>query len=137
VIERTGHTLAAFVENMGVNHRGADVGMTEQFLHSTDIVTAFQQMRGKRMPKGVRRSGLAKIGIARRLFHGPLYGLLLNMMPPHLAATWVGGELCGGEYILPNPLPGGIGVFAFQRIRQINTAETLRQIGKMQFLDLV
>jgi hypothetical protein len=35
------------VENVGVDHRGADVGVTEQLLYGADIVALFQQVGGK------------------------------------------------------------------------------------------
>jgi len=42
------HTLPAAVENMRVDHRGAHVGMAEQFLHRPDVGTALQHRPGKR-----------------------------------------------------------------------------------------
>ena len=38
---------AGAVEHMGVNHGGDNVGMAQQFLHGADIISVFQQVRGK------------------------------------------------------------------------------------------
>ena len=47
------HRLKTIGIHMRVDLRGGDIGMTEQFLHHTQIRTASEQMRGKRMPQGV------------------------------------------------------------------------------------
>ena len=38
---------------MGVDHRGPDVFMPEQFLHGPDVITGCEQVRRKRVPKRV------------------------------------------------------------------------------------
>ena len=38
---------------MGVNHGGLHVLVAEKFLHRSDVVSTFQELRGERMPKGV------------------------------------------------------------------------------------
>jgi hypothetical protein len=44
------HSVAALVEDMGVDHRRADVPMPEQFLNRPDVVAVFQQVRGECVP---------------------------------------------------------------------------------------
>jgi hypothetical protein len=44
------HSVAALVEDMGVDHRRADVPMPEQFLNRLDVVAVFQQVRGECVP---------------------------------------------------------------------------------------
>ena len=39
---------------MGVDHRGTDIFVPEQFLYRSDFVTIFQQIGGKGMAHGVR-----------------------------------------------------------------------------------
>jgi len=65
---RTFDTLATFVENMRVNHCGADVLVPEQFLYCSDIVTRFQQ---------VRREAVAK-GVAADIAHPPRQATLID-----------------------------------------------------------
>jgi hypothetical protein len=38
---------------MGVDHRGFDIFMAEEFLHGADIVAMLQQLRRKTMAKGM------------------------------------------------------------------------------------
>ena len=47
---------------MGIDHRGADILVTEEFLDGPDIGAVFQQMRGERMPKGVTARELGEQG---------------------------------------------------------------------------
>src|SRR5437870_3654714 len=54
-VQRTSHPSSAFIQNMRINHRGPHVLMAEKFLHSPNIVSIFQQMRRKAMPKCVAR----------------------------------------------------------------------------------
>jgi hypothetical protein len=39
---------------MRINLRGAYISMTKHFLHGSQVSTAFEEMRGKRMPQSVR-----------------------------------------------------------------------------------
>ena len=42
---------------MRVNHRRRDVGMAEQILHGSNVVTAAEQGRRERVAEGVRCAG--------------------------------------------------------------------------------
>jgi len=90
-IDRTGNTLTTFVEDVGVDHRGTDIGMTQQLLHGTNVVTAFQSMGGERMPECMRRRRLGQVRIACRLFHGSLNGLLLDIVATNRSTAGIGG----------------------------------------------
>ena len=57
---------------MGVNHRGAYITVTEEFLNRADVIPVFKQMRCKRMAKRVRA---CRLGYPRFL-HGFFYSLL-------------------------------------------------------------
>ena len=46
-IQRTTHAEAGTIHGMEINLRGAYVFVTEQILHGTNVVAAFQQVRGK------------------------------------------------------------------------------------------
>jgi len=45
--------VTAFVQDMGVDHRCANVFMAKKFLDGADIITSIKQMRGKRVAEGV------------------------------------------------------------------------------------
>jgi len=44
-VERALHAAPAFVENVGVDHRGRHIRVTQQLLHRADVVAAFQEVR--------------------------------------------------------------------------------------------
>jgi len=41
------------VQNMGVDHGGGDIRMSQEFLDCPDVIVRFKQMRGKGMPEGM------------------------------------------------------------------------------------
>jgi hypothetical protein len=43
----------SFIEHVGIDHGGRDIPMSEQFLHRSDIITRFQQMRCETVAEGV------------------------------------------------------------------------------------
>jgi hypothetical protein len=61
-IRGTTHSLSALVQNVRINHRRADILVTEQFLDRPDIVTVNKQVRGERVAKRVARYPLPNIG---------------------------------------------------------------------------
>ena len=46
-IQRATHRIPTALQDMGIDHGGLYVVMAQQLLHSADVVTAFQQVRGK------------------------------------------------------------------------------------------
>ncbi len=52
-IKRTLDSSTATIQYVRVDHRGLDVLVTQKFLDGSNVVTVLQQMRRKRMPKGV------------------------------------------------------------------------------------
>jgi len=46
-IEGASDTAGAFVEYVGVDHGRADVGVAQEFLDGTDVVTVFKELGGK------------------------------------------------------------------------------------------
>jgi len=50
------------VQNMGVDHGGGDIRMSQELLHRAYIVMGLQQMRGKGMPEGMAADLLAYPG---------------------------------------------------------------------------
>ena len=68
------------VEDMGVDHRGADVVVTEELLHGADVVAVFEEMRGERMPQRVAGGPLVNACLTHGIFHGPLDRAFVNMV---------------------------------------------------------
>ena len=53
--------LDEFFVDVGVNLRGADVGVAEEFLQYAQVHARLQAVRGKTVPKRVRRNLLAQV----------------------------------------------------------------------------
>ncbi len=71
-VERAAHTPAATVENVGVDHGGAHVPMSQEFLDRADVLPALQQMCGERVSQGVRAGRFCHLSAV----NGRLEGLL-------------------------------------------------------------
>ena len=56
-----------FFINVRINLRGADVGVTQQFLQNAQVHTRFQAVGGETVPEGVGRYLLGQVG--RVLLH--------------------------------------------------------------------
>lgn len=48
-IQRTAHPARATIEDMGINHRGLQILVAQQFLHGANVVTTLKQVRRKRV----------------------------------------------------------------------------------------
>ena len=68
---------------MRVNHRRRDVGMAEQILHGSNVVTAAEQGRRERVAEGVRCGGLRDACLFYGTFEGALKGLVIHVMATH------------------------------------------------------
>lgn len=61
-VQRASNVVAADFQDVGLDHRGGDVRVTEEVLHRTDVGTRSQQVRRKYMPWRVWR---CRLGDAR------------------------------------------------------------------------
>src|SRR5699024_6135574 len=92
---------------MRVNHRRRDVGMAEQILHGSNVVTAAEQGRRERVAEGVRCGGLRDACLFYGTFEGALKGLVIHVMATHDTAPWVGRMRVLRQN--PEPRPGMAG----------------------------
>ena len=60
------------LENVSIDHGGADILVAEQFLNSADVVSALEQMSGKAMAKGVAGDALFDSGFGGGFLDGSL-----------------------------------------------------------------
>ncbi len=72
LIQRAAHRPAAAVEDVGVDHRGADVFVTQEFLDGADIVAILQKVSGKGVAEGMAGDALLQVGFVGRLFDSAL-----------------------------------------------------------------
>lgn len=75
---------------MGIDHRGFDIFVPQQFLHRADVIPRFQEMRGKTVAKGVRANGFVKSCQFRRRLDGALQPAGVQMVTANDPAAWIG-----------------------------------------------
>ena len=113
------NTTSAAVQNMGVDHRGANVLMPKQLLHGANVVAVSQQVCRKRMAKCVAGHSFGQPSFP----HGGLDRLLnerfVNMMTPLLAGPLVHPPIVLGENELPAPLLVGVWILASQPCKRV------------------
>jgi hypothetical protein len=64
--------MPAHAQHMGVDHRRADIGMAEQFLHGADVVARLQQVGGEGMAQVCGVAGLWMPAASRARAKGAL-----------------------------------------------------------------
>ena len=76
------HGLEPFLEDMGVDLRGRDIGMAEQCLHDAQIGAVLQQMARKGVPQNMRADGLG----SQAALYGQRFQVAREMLPGQMAA---------------------------------------------------
>ena len=109
--------------------------MPQQFLDGANIVTSFEQMRGKRMPECVAARGFGDPCLPYGCFHAPLQHQLTHMMPPCNTTPGVDRAFCRGEYVLPGPFSSSVRVLSLQGIWQVNAPKSRLQVLVMKFFN--
>ena len=134
VIERTPDGDARFIKHVRVDHCGRHIFVTEQFLHSADIISVFQQMSSKTVAQRVATCSLTDSRPFDGSFDCFLQIFLRNMMAPSFARARIGGNFGGWKSVLPCSGAIGVAVFAFQGEGQISATSTFAQVVVMNFL---
>ncbi len=70
-IRRAAQATAASAQNMGLDHPGANIVVTQTFQHRTQIIAVGQQARGGQVQKGMAGDALAQPGPSYGLRKGP------------------------------------------------------------------
>jgi hypothetical protein len=129
--------MAPFVQYVRVDHGGADVPVTEQFLDCSDVIPRFKQMCGERMPEGVAPDMLDHSGHPNGLLDCPLKHRLVKMMPAFFASLGVRPAMFLRKDPLPAPVLRRVGVFPIESVRQWHSAPPLRHVLLVNGLDLL
>ena len=88
-VHRAQHPSPAPVQDMGVDHRGTHVRVTQEFLHRSNVVTRFQQVGRKRVAQGMAGGPLGDSRRQDRPFDRSLDRRLVKMMFPLPARTLI------------------------------------------------
>ena len=89
-IEGTADGQTSFVEDVGIDHGGANVFVAEEFLHGANIVPRFEEMGGKGMAEGVTGDAFGEPQELNGFSNDLLDGSLPEMMSPHQPGVGVG-----------------------------------------------
>lgn len=130
-VERTQHALAAAVQHVRVDLRGAHIAVAEQFLHRTDVVAVFQQVRCKAVSQRVAARRFENCARAHRGFYRALHRRFVQMMPPPDAGSGVHARPRCRKQKLPGEFAARIRIFPRECVREIHRRETLGDVTLM------
>src|SRR5262245_60854665 len=119
----------AAVEDVCVDHRGADIAMAEKLLHGPNVVPALEEMGGEAVTQRMRPDGLAQTGGARGELDGALQDGRVYVVSTTSAGARINRQLRRRKHPLPGPLPFRMRPFTRQRVGQQDATETGRQIA--------
>ena len=127
-VHRTSYATPAAVEDVGVNHCGTDVPMTQQFLDRPDVVSVLEQVGGERVAECVACDMFLDAGQRRRFFDGALKDRFVQMVQAPKSGFGIQIVPMRGKYPLPSPCVVCIRVLSAKRFRQSNAAAAFLQI---------
>lgn len=105
------------VQNMGVNHRLANVAMAQQFLHSACVLAVRKEVRGKRMPECVAGGLFGESGRSDGGRRCSLNQRFIDVMTTLFASLRIAPTTFLREHEMPTPLAVRVGIFAGQGMR--------------------
>ena len=104
VVQWAHDSVAALLQDVGVNHGGADVRVSQQGLDGANVRTPLQEMCGEAVAKRMRTDPLADSRLTDGVGNGLVDGAGVEMVAANLAGARVGGPMTGGEDVLPSPI---------------------------------
>ncbi len=110
--------------------------MPQQLLHGADVIPVGQKVRGEGMTERVAGRSLGQSGVPDRLRHGLLHNEFINVMSPLLSRFGICPSVLLREDPLPAPVGSGVGVFAVEGVRHLDTSPPILHILFMDRFDL-
>lgn len=95
---------SAAAQDVGVDHRGADVAVAEQLLDRADVVAVFEQVGREGVAQRVAGDALGNAGCRAGAADGALEHGLVQVPAPDLSGRPLRMRPRGGEEPLPRPL---------------------------------
>src|SRR5213593_719528 len=93
-VQGAADTAAAAIEDVGVDHGGADVAVADELLDGPDVVAGLEEVGGERVAQSVAAGGLCDAGVAHGVLDRALHDGLVQVMtvvPPGVAVAVVAG----------------------------------------------
>ncbi len=127
-VEGAEDTFASAVQDVSVDHRGADVVVAKQLLDGADVVAVFQEVGGEGVAEGVAGGPLGDTGFLDGVADGALHDRFVMMVAAALAGIERHVGPGGREDPLPGPFAAGVGVFAAEGVGEFDPAAAARQV---------
>ena len=101
MVDRATNVEARAVANVGINHRGGEIFVPEEFLDGPDIITILQKMGSKTVPKSMTARRFRDPASPDRVLDRVLQVSLGHVVPASLPAPGIDGDFVGREDVLP------------------------------------
>ena len=136
-VERAPDAEGTGLEDVGIDHGGADVLVAEEGLDGADVVTGFEEMGGEAMAEGVATGVLEDAGG----MDGPLDGLLEGGFGDVMSADDARRGLTarrpeGKRYCQPG-CRSASGILLGEGMGEMNSSVALAEVGLMQGEDVL
>ena len=127
----------AAVDDVRVDHRGADVLVAEQGLDGADVRSGFEEVRGEAVAERV--TGRAPVEGGRRggVADGLLQRGLVEVMEHQSTGRKVGAGARRGEEVLPREARRGARHLRTERVGEVDLAASHRELGEVQSADSI
>src|SRR3954471_11525386 len=95
-IERACYAQAGFLEDVGVDLGGGDVGVAEEFLDGADVVAGLEEMGGEGMAEGVATDWFGNLAELDGVADGALEDEFVEMRASLFFGTRIFGDAARG-----------------------------------------
>jgi hypothetical protein len=133
-VQRRFDGKSAALEDVGVDHGGFDVFVSEEFLNRSDVVTVLKEMSGETVAKGVRGNPFLNSGESGGFFDGFLKGGFVDVVTLGDAGARILGKVRGGKYILPKPFAVSVWIFFLDGVGKVYRAKAVGEVLTMNAL---
>ena len=124
-------------DDVGVDHGGPNVAVTQQFLNGSDVVVGFQQMGGEAVAEGVGGDAFENLRFSDDGFEGSLNIPLMEVVSPALFGFRYGRQSLRGEKPLPDEVFCAVFVFFLQLFGKKGAVVSLVDILLVKVCDAI
>ena len=120
---------------MRVDHRCADIRVTEQLLNRANVRTRLEQVRRKGVTKRMTRHALRETRTARGAGDGAMYDGHMNVVTPADTSA-IDERPTRRKDVRPRPTDTRAGILSLQRGRKPRATNSQLEVAKMEPLSL-
>jgi hypothetical protein len=136
LVEGAADGEGATIEDVGVDHGGGDVAVTEELLDGADVVARLEEVGGEAVPEGVAGGRFGEVSGLTGGVEGALEHCFVEVVASKLAAVISVVASCG-EDPLPRPFTFRKWVLVSERARELNVARANLEICAVDAPDLL